>query len=147
MIKVNAPLAIALKNIAIFPPRNDLILNNDRSIIGLITFVSTNTNNPIRNNPTTINKYIPYGMLLRIWKEPKVIPTKIRNNPVAKVALPIQSIFSFLIVPNSRSFVRDQIIANNPIGIFIQNIDLHPRYVVRNPPNISPITDPTTIDI
>ena len=95
MIKVNAPLAIALKNIAIFPPRNDLILNSDRLIIGLITFVSTNTNNPIRDNPTIINKYIPNGMLLRICNEPNVIPTKIRNNPIAEssIAYPIYLFF------------------------------------------------------
>jgi hypothetical protein len=66
MINVNAPLAIELKNIAIFPPKKDFNLNKDKSIIGLITFRSTNTNKAIRDKPAVINKYISNGMLVRI---------------------------------------------------------------------------------
>ena len=60
---------------------------------------------------------------------------------------PNQSIFSLLIVPNSFNLVNAHIEANKPIGILIQKINLHPRYDVKNPPKVRPITDPITIEI
>jgi hypothetical protein len=58
MIKVNAPRARALRNIAIFPPVKTLILNNDRSNIGLGTFLSINVNNTRRPVPVAIAKRV-----------------------------------------------------------------------------------------
>src|ERR1700757_4348719 len=121
MIKVNAPRARALRNIAIFPPVKILILNNDRSNIGLGTLFSINVNKTSRHKPVPIDKRVTNGLI--ILKEQKVTPSRIRNNPVANVAFPSQSIFSFLIIPNSFSLAWDQIVANIPIGRLIQKID------------------------
>lgn len=99
MINVNAPRARALRNIAIFPPVKILILNNERSNIGLDTLFSINVKNTSRDNPVAIDKRVTNRLI--ILEEPKVTPTRIRNNPAANVALPSQSIFSFPVVPNS----------------------------------------------
>ena len=99
MINVNAPRARALRNIAIFPPVKILILNNDRSNIGLDARFSIKTKNINKEKPPIINNEISKRLI--ILKAPKVTANRIRNNPVANVASPSQSIFSFLIVPNS----------------------------------------------
>jgi len=46
---------------------------------------------------------------------PKVIPIR-RSNPPGNVVFPSQSIFSFLIVPNSRNLEQAQMVAKRPIG-------------------------------
>jgi len=99
MINVKAPRARALRNIAIFPPVKILILNKDRSNIGLGTLFSIKTKNINKEKPPIINNEISKRLI--ILKAPKVTPNRIRNNPAANVAFPTQSIFSFLIVPNS----------------------------------------------
>jgi hypothetical protein len=125
MINVNAPRARALRNIAMFPPVKILILNNDRSNIGLGTLFSINVKNTSIDIPVAIDKKVRNRLI--VLKEPKVTPSRIRNNPPANVAFPSQSIFSFPIVPNSFILAWDQIVANIPMGRLIQKIDLHPK--------------------
>ena len=86
-------------------------------------------------------------MLDIIPNDHNVIPTSTRNNPPANEIFPSQSIFSFFIEPSSFRYLDDKSYPIIPIGIFIQKIDLQPRYEVKKPPKTKPSIEPNTIAI
>ena len=97
-----------------------------------------------RQDPPKISKNI-VSMLDMIPNDQIVIPASIKNNPPANVAFPSQSIFSLLMDPSSFRYLCDQTNPISPIGIFIQKIDLQPRYEVKKPPATNPSIEPNTI--